>query len=487
MLTAKGATPPSHSPGPNARKRPGKAVALLDDAMRESLAAWLARQRWFAAKDRRITSVTIDDTIPLGAARLSVVSVVLDDGGRQTYAAPLGDGDGVADALDDPPVARRLLELILTGERVAGEHGEVRGHRTMLAPRVPAAELPVRRLGGEQSNTSIAFGDLLMLKVFRRLAEGPNPEQEITAFLTERTTFRNAPRLAGHLEYRRQDGACMTLAVAQELIHGARDGWTFMLDELRRWFTGARADRTPTPEDVARSAGVSLDALRRLGQVTAELHRALASASDVPAFAPEIITPADIARWADAVRRELEDARRVLRDRAPQRMPDPSHGLRGLVGRTRIRHHGDYHLGQTLYRPDTGDFVVIDFEGEPLRSIAERRNKHAALRDVAGMLRSIDYAVVSAMPRGLDAWARAWHTVAVDAFVGAYRATADGASFLPETEESFRRAVLVFELEKAAYEVMYETRHRPDWVLIPAAGHARAAAALMASGEAGAA
>jgi trehalose synthase-fused probable maltokinase len=452
------------------------------------LATWVARQRWFAAKDRRIAAIAIDDDVPLPGAHLLLLSVELSDGARQRYAAPvravggeLRDGDELVDALGDAGVAHALLELISHGTRLAGRHGEVRGHptTTSVASTVgPTGELPVRRLGAEQSNTSIAFGELLVLKHFRSLAEGRNPEQEVTGFLTERTTFRNAPRLAGHLEYRRDDGVTLTLAVLLELIPGARDGWVFMLDELRRGFAHAPVDRTPTADEVAATARTSLDALARLGTLTAELHRALASRSDDPAFAPEPITRADVERWAGAVRGQLGDARRALGDGVALREPDLSHGLAGLVGRTKIRHHGDYHLGQTLYRPDSGDFVIIDFEGEPLRPIAERRQKHAALRDVAGMLRSIDYAVVSAMPPGLDAWAGAWHALAVEAFTRAYLTTTARAPFVPETDDRFRRAVAVFELEKAAYEVMYETRHRPDWVRIPAAGLRRACAAL---------
>jgi maltose alpha-D-glucosyltransferase/alpha-amylase len=344
----------------------------------------------------------------------------------------------------------------------------------------------VRRLGAEQSNTSIAFGDLLVLKHFRALTAGINPEQEVTGFLTERTTFRHAPRLAGHLEYHRADGETATLAVAQELIPRARDGWAFVLDELRRGFALARIDRPPTSDEVAADARLSLDALRRLGGLTAELHQALASRADDPAFAPEPITSGDVARWADAVGRQLDEARRALGDGGAPRTADLVRGLEGLVGCVKIRHHGDYHLGQTLYRPDTADFVIIDFEGEPLRPIAERRQKHAALRDVAGMLRSIDYAATAAMPRGLDAWARTWHALAVDAFTRAYLTTAARAPFVPTSDELFHRAVAVFELEKAAYEVMYETRHRPDWVRIPVAGLHRAWAALTPSDAAGA-
>ncbi len=160
-------------------------------------------------------------------------------------------------------------------------------------------------------------------------------------------------------------------------------------------------------------------------------------------------------------------------------------GLVGLVRRYKIRHHGDYHLGQTLFRPGDGEFLVIDFEGEPLRPLAERRSKHTPLRDVAGMLRSMDYAAVTATTPGVEAWAEAWRAAAEEEFIRAYRAATAGSSLVPESEGAFRRAVAVLELEKAAYEVVYEANHRPDWLAIPRAGLQRAADAVAWAGRAG--
>jgi maltose alpha-D-glucosyltransferase/alpha-amylase len=452
----------------------------------DALAAWLPRQRWFATKTRQVEAVAVEDAIEVGGAALLILGVALDDGTHDRYAVPLRPGDVVADALDTARFGRALLELVAAGGRLAGLHGELRGVPTFVIASAPL-DLPPRRLGTEQSNTSLAFGDRLMLKHFRRLAEGRNPEEEMTRFLTERARFPHTPRLAGHLEYRRPDGFMTTLAVVQELVSGARDGWEWMLAALGRVYAGARrSSGGPTPERVRTLAGPTLAVLERLGTVTARLHAALASGASDPAFAPETITSVDVAAWSDAVRAQLAAAQQTLGPGAPVGDLDVGPALDVLQSRQKIRHHGDLHLGQTLYREATGDVVIIDFEGEPLRTLAERRRKHAPLRDVAGVLRSIDYAAVASQPPGLEHWAAAWGAEAARAFTAAYRATAGDASFLPASAAAFARALAVFELEKAAYEVVYEANHRPDWIGIPRRGLLRAAARLGQGAAAGA-
>jgi len=322
--------------------------------------------------------------------------------------------------------------------------------------------VPARRLDGEQSNTSVVFGDVLILKHFRRLAVGVNPDVEITGFLTERTAFRHTPRLAGSLEYRDADGG-WALAMAQELVTDARDGW--------RWLLGRLA-----------AGDAALGALGTLGRRTAELHLALAADGREPAFAPERIGADDVAAWTKAVQRQLDEARAALGGRLPDGVPDrlDAGGLGSLLGLVKLRHHGDFHLGQTLAVRDGEDFALIDFEGEPLRPLAERRRKHTPLRDVAGLLRSLGYAAASApAPPGWEADARA-------AFVTAYRSAAGAAPFVPAAEAPLARAVAVLEVEKAAYEVVYEANNRPDWVAIPVRGLVTAAAALRSGRGAGA-
>jgi len=443
------------------------------------LAAWLPRQRWFAAKTRRLTSLTVADTIVLAGGVLAIVEVTLDDGTRDRYAVPLGGNSyaaPIADALDDTVFCRSLLDLVARGDTVSGEHGEVRGVPTAAFP-AGLPPLPTRRVGGEQSNTSVAFGDRLIMKHFRRLADGPNPEEEMTRFLTERARFPHTPRLAGHLEYRRA-GARATLAVVQELVTGARDGWEWMCAALEAFYREARQAAALDPARVRALAAPTLAALERLGTVTGALHRALASDSTDPAFAPEPITAADVAAWTADVARQLTAAGAALGSAPPVQEADLERGLQSLRGVDKIRHHGDLHLGQTLYREATGDFVIIDFEGEPLRALAERRRKHTPLRDVAGVLRSIDYAAVATRPAELEAWAETWQGEGARVFTTAYRHAVRGARFVPGGDDDFTRALAVLELEKAAYEVVYEANHRPAWVAIPRRGLISAAARL---------
>ena len=436
---------------------------------REAVAEWLPRQRWFAAKSRRITRVEVADAVRLASGVVVLADVELDGAGRERYAVPLIAGEEIRDALGDGDFCRALLWLLHSHRAIAGDHGEIRGVPAAgLLDRWadgPPADLTVRRIGGEQSNTSVVLGDAFVLKHFRKLAEGVNPEAEMTRFLTERTSFCNTPRLAGHLEYRDARGATTTLAVVQALVPGAVDGWQWVLARLRE------------PE----GAAVTVEALRRLGERTGELHRALASDPSDPSFAPEPITTADVAAWADAVVAQLAAARAVLHgERLGIDLGTIRAGLAHLTGRQKIRHHGDFHLGQTLYRPAAGDWMIIDFEGEPLRPLEERRRKHAAPRDVAGMLRSIDYAAATVPAAAVPAGA--WEADAARAFLEGYRAAAPTPFFL-ESAEAIRDVVAVFELEKAAYEIVYEANHRPTWIAIPKRGLLSAAARLNRQGR----
>jgi trehalose synthase-fused probable maltokinase len=429
-----------------------------------SLAEWLAGQRWFAAKSRRIVATHVADRLALGGATIHLVRVGLDDGTIHAYVVPLRDGADRADAFDDPAFCRALLDLVATAGRAGGEGGALVGRPSVGFPRAMRPDVPVKRLSGEQSNTSVTFGDALIVKHFRRLVAGVNPELEISRHLTERVAFPQTPRLAGALEYVAPDGAVAAFAVAHELVADSRDGWTWMLDHLRR---GDGAE----------------PALRRLGERTAALHLALGGDAADPAFAPEPVTVADAAAWTQAVQRQLDGARAALGGRLPDGVAPrvDAEGLDGLVGAAKQRHHGDFHLGQTLAVGDGADFFVIDFEGEPLRPLEERRRKHTPLRDVAGLLRSLGYAAASAPPpAGWEARARA-------AFLEGYRTAAGRAPFLPADDAALARALAVLEVEKAAYEVVYEANNRPDWVAIPVRGLVTAAAALRSGRAAGAA
>jgi maltose alpha-D-glucosyltransferase/alpha-amylase len=476
----------------------------------ESLAAWLPAQRWFAGKAGRIAGVEIEAVVPLGGAALVVARVRPGDGAGDRYALPLAQAPEPVDVLAEPGFARSLLRAMTAGDRIEGTGGAIRGRPTPAGAGLAIEGMAIREIGGEQSNTSIAVGDLLALKQFRRLSPGINPEEEITRFLTERTAYRNTPRLLASLAWEPSAGEACALAVAHEFVAGAEDGWRWTLAELRELARDAR-DAAGTgdlpggaaagPGDLPPRAAVSLGALRRLGQRTGQLHAALASDPRDPAFAPEPITGADILAWAGGIHRQVEAARAALGGHLPVEVPDVAPALAGLTGVARIRHHGDFHLGQTLYRAAAGDFAIIDFEGEPLRPLAERRRKHAALRDVAGLRRSISYAVAAAAggltgaagdagaaatggPDG--SWRERWEADAQRAYVDGYLGATGGECFIPATPAGFDAAVAAFELEKAAYEIVYEANHRPAWVAIPVRGLVSAAARIRAGSSASA-
>jgi trehalose synthase-fused probable maltokinase len=315
---------------------------------------------------------------------------------------------------------------------------------------------------GEQSNTSVRFGNELILKLFRRLQFGPNPEVEVGRFITDYTEFRNAPPVVGSASYIDPQGREAALALLQRFEPNRGDAWTTALARVRGVLEGGDSSE-------------SVDAMARLGQTTAELHLALASGTSD--FSAEPIAESDVAAWLRAVEDEVRLAADALARQAIQvdtgALLRRADGLAGLTGALKTRHHGDYHLGQVLERED-GTFVIIDFEGEPAKPLALRREKRSPLRDVAGMLRSFDYARHTALRSGdrtdpaRIAAASDWYAAVRDAFLSTYIRTvkAGSASLLPREIEA---PLAALELEKAAYEVLYELNNRPDWLPIPLA------------------
>jgi maltose alpha-D-glucosyltransferase/alpha-amylase len=356
----------------------------------------------------------------------------------------------------------------------------------------------------------VIFGERLMLKVFRRLEEGVNPELEVVRFLTEKTNFTQVAPLAGSLEYRRDKGEPVTIAILQAYVANQGDAWQYTLNTLAHFYGGSTlvglepppmprslvaASRQQLPEIATTTIGGYLDSARLLGKRTAELHAALSSDPDDPAFAPERLTQADqrsvyqslsglSARALDLLRSQLSRIPAEARDDGKKVLelePRIASILKAFLARrlnaTRIRVHGDYHLGQVLY---TGhDFVIIDFEGEPTRSLYERRLKRLAMRDVAGMLRSFSYASQSALRSreiaserlpALQGWSKFWVECVSAVFLKSYLATAGNASWVPQTQEDLELQLTTMLLEKALYELRYELNLRPDWVHIPLRG-----------------
>ena len=422
---------------------------------------FIRSRRWFASKTREVTQANVLDRASLheGEPELNVelVEVVFDTGTHETYQL-LTSGEDF-DALADPRHVRELVHMIRAGVTLPAGEG-VLEFRALEGFASLGTELTSARLiTSEQSNTSIVFDEELILKVFRRLEPGVNPELELLRFLTEHG-FANIAQLAGWYAYvgRPLDA---TLGVLQQYVGDALDGWELALDELES-----------APERF-------LTRLKRLGEVTGSMHAVLGSVSNDPTFSPEDPSTESLALLTATVDEEISrifvelpedvealDPIRGRGEEVRESLALLSHA--GSFGKT-IRTHGDLHLGQTLWAQDRGDWVIIDFEGEPARSLAERRRKRSPLRDVAGMLRSFAYAVSAVeILRGATA-PEGWETRAREEFLNGYMQTVD-QSLLPAGDPAFNRLLTVFELEKAVYELRYELNNRPEWIHIPVAG-----------------
>jgi trehalose synthase-fused probable maltokinase len=416
-----------------------------------SLIEHVTQQRWYGAKSRTVSHADVLDSVVVRSVEpeltLHLVGVTYDTGAHDVYQLFSGA---------ETDVARELVSAMRSTLKLQGTQGVIdfqpAADYAGLGQDIGAARL----VSSEQSNTSVVFGDALILKIFRRLEPGINPELEVLRFLAGHG-FRNAPALAGWYEY---SGGPLTatLGLLQEFVADGVNGWELALDEI--------AD---APERF-------LDRLSRLGEVTAQMHTALGSDPDDAAFCPDEPSVEALALLTATVDEEI--ARVFLS------LPEDDERLAPIVGRGEevreqlrflshagstgkvIRTHGDFHLGQTLARGD--DWVILDFEGEPARTLVERRHKRSALRDVAGMLRSFTYAASSVELRGATV-PDDWEVRARWRFLDSYLAAVD-PRLLPAGDAAIERLLAVFELEKAVYELRYELDNRPDWVGIPVAG-----------------
>jgi maltose alpha-D-glucosyltransferase/alpha-amylase len=352
---------------------------------------------------------------------------------------------------------------------------------------------PARISSAEQSNSSILFGGRMIMKCFRRHEPGPNPDTEISRFLTERTGFRAIAPFGGAIEYARSGEEPSTLAMLQGFVANDGDGWKWTLDKLEAYYKycAGRSDENAVRKFI--SDGY-FEAARELGRVTADMHRALASSIDDPDFAPETMTQPDIEELSKDFAEHAAHAIEMLRANLG-RLPEDALELGGMVaGRrrkiigcfhrltsvqsqlTRTRIHGDYHLGQVL-RISEG-FIVLDFEGEPARPLTERRKKQPPLKDVSGMLRSFSYAAWSGLAKyavqshtesqQIEQWAKLWIRMVSDEFLRAYLAEMSTTAVLPQSDLNL--ILDAYLLDKALYELSYELNNRPDWVRIPLMG-----------------
>jgi maltose alpha-D-glucosyltransferase/alpha-amylase len=504
--------------------RIGMAQKVREQLETEVLPRYVAAQRWYAAKGEKVKRARLVDHAVWEVRGESWLIAQLEvEGGPETarYLLPLAlaweDRDetrmksltaaalakvrqqanvGVmADAWADEAFCRAVVEAIPARRQLATAQGaSVRFAPTAAFARIAGSDigtLPVGRPQAQSSNTVITLGERLFLKAYRRLRSGVNPELEIGRFLTEVAGFQHCVPVAGAVEYVGADGATMTLALLQSYVVNQGDGWSHTVDYLERYMESNRTLTTPPAED---AHGGYLSLIHTLGTRTAELHRAFALKTGEAAFDPEPVTGADVAAWKARVRADTLATLELLdgqRDKLPAAARDEVQaavGWRDALllkidavgappdGFVKTRYHADYHLGQVLLA--SNDFVIIDFEGEPARPLAERRAKHSALRDVAGMLRSFSYARWTALDRAsrspedttrLAPLAAAWEAEARRAFLGGYDETARGAGLYPSLEAA-SGLVSLFELEKALYELRYEINNRPAWVRIPLAG-----------------
>ncbi len=486
---------------------PTMSTSTGPDDFARVLPDFLLRQRWYGAKSAGTPAVKLLDAVRLQKGDLPVylseIEVTVDSYATRyqipLVALPPSEADSFLDTYGsaaichvDGPDGKRLLVDGSTDERFwsafvrwwqKGAKG--RSLQGLYVPRMDKLAVDaddVRVLRSEQSNSSAIVGGSLFVKLFRRLEEGHNPEAELLGHLSQ-ASFAFAPELRGTLTFERPETHTV-LAIAQQALDADGDGWTHALDLAGTFFDRAQGRTFPHDGEMTPDvADVLIDELapelvrlaRLLGVRTAEMHRALAQ-SDADALTPASFTPDDARGLASRVRRVLHDARDILTDvdglngDALDRVLASLDELESLNEGQRIRIHGDYHLGQTLV--GDGEVYVLDFEGEPARSLDERRAKDSPLRDVAGMMRSFDYAVQMAHRRlPEDAqdgqWADLLSTTVQRAFGEAYHSVPGVEELLPSL--AYRRPLLrLYLLEKALYELGYERNHRPDWQWLPA-------------------
>ncbi|MBA3891032.1 MAG: hypothetical protein H0X64_10920 [Gemmatimonadaceae bacterium] len=478
----------------------------------ETLISYVQGRRWFGAKGGAPTAARIAHALqlPWAGGVFAILRLDIDTtAGTLQYqlpvaaraAAPAGAttiaqvGDhAVYDATEDPEFRRELAAAFAGGCTVEYDGGRWvvarAGDRRLTLP--PGADVTLG--SAEQSNTSMRLGTSAILKLFRKLEAGEHPDVEVTEFLTLRQGFPNTPVLLGTIRWEDASGTTVG-GMLQELVAGATGAWEYTLTTGRAYFD---ASRDSTPENAFEADAA------QLGRVTRTMHDALARDDSSPSFAPEAAEEEELQDWAQRAEQQIEAAidllerqlaaGRIRRDRVEEakvvvrRREHYIDLIEEIVEHVDedagqcIRHHGDYHLGQVL-RTAAGEFMIIDFEGEPARPLAERRRKHSPLRDVAGMLRSFSYAAATLAgdarngsggtdPGTVEVRTGRWERDARDAFLAGYFGNA-AAGYLPQEPANARRLLALFEIEKVFYELAYELNNRPEWIGIPLRGIAR--------------
>ncbi len=489
---------------------------MLNRLEKEILPAYLPTCRWFGGKGRFVRGFRVAHSVPLGAltaAWFFVVEVTFMEGSPESYSLPLSfvdeaigeslaaempnavlardpNGRVLCDAIHLPEARAEILRIIARRMRGDGAAHLTGTSRDALDEGLLERALADSRVAGaDQSNTSVIYAGRWFLKLFRKFEHGPNPDVDLTRFLSETTGFPNVPEYVGALQFTDPAGEAV-LALLTGFTPNQGDGWTFTLGAVADFFDAVPGSRSAPPPLEEMIGAAYLDRARQLGRRTAEMHLALASADDRPEFAAEQFTMPDQQALHGAM---SESAGRVLEQLRLQeaRLPESIRPAAAEIGRSqsridanfaqllshpiaaaKIRVHGDYHLGQVLNAGT--DFVILDFEGEPRRPLRERLLKRSPLVDVAGMLRSFDYAGAAALhlrnpaeAEQLSPWARRWVDAVSEQFLGTYLQLTAGAAFLPPERADVDLLLRVFILDKAIYEIGYELSYRPDFLPIP--------------------
>ena len=517
----------------------------LEQLEQEVLGDYLLRQKWFGSKAIDLKRVSVVDWAeapsPYQGCAFLVFQVELTGGQKEPYfillnvvwgedaenilqnypntiIAPVHSLQGkglLIDGVSSDRAAEMLLEVIKDSGEILSQNGLIKGRSSKRLPTLLGHDsLSIGHPAAEQRMSSITYGDRLILKILRYQQSGPNPDSEVSRYLSESTTFKNVPPFGGHIEYRAGEGPTCTLAILQGVVPNEGDGWQWTMEELDRYFERCASVEIPpnglpvvntkliwnltdSIPDIAREhAGLYLDAAYKIGQRTGEMHIALAEPSSDPAFAPEDLSHADLEALRSDLSRHAAEAFQALKEsitKVPDDLVDSAalvlsrrgavverfrHLSVGEFHALRTRIHGDFHLGQLLR--SKGDFYIIDFEGEPARPLLERRAKQSPLRDVASMMRSFSYAAYAALMRyvsrrpehfeRLAPWAKLWEQSVCSEFLRAYREKMSQKAIVPLESKSFETLLEAYVLDKALYELMYEISDRPTWVHIPLAG-----------------
>jgi maltose alpha-D-glucosyltransferase/alpha-amylase len=492
---------------------------------RDALPAFLAGKRWFADKGSPLLRTAVQDAIVLEPGDPGILLTVVEvtsGRGVTRYALPMGInwarfdrlGQGFSniiaavrrgaregsliDVCAERDFIARLLQKIYSEQKIESGSRRVEFRPTAAFARMePPAVDTAKAVDREQSNTTVIADAKYVVKVLRRVNSGIHPEIEVGRFLTDVAGYANVPPLLGSVELLDRD-ECSALAVVHGFIENQGDAWSVTNAYLDRYIDEQRVAPPDSPGESTEQASYLLK-MRQIGRRTAELHNAFASRSDMAEFAPEPIDADDASTWTDALvhraqatldelsrrRSELTEASRAVADGLLAGRDAALTKIRSLLSPVprvdKIRHHGDFHLGQMLFAKD--DVFIIDFEGEPQRSLAERRRKAPATRDVASLLRSIDYSVTAAFERALQAWPdehgrllhalETWGERSADTFLHAYREALGAVRLWPDDGAEAEGLLQFFLLEKAFYELDYELANRPSWLRVPLLGIAR--------------